>query len=46
MENHAPLQTKTLRLTHHQPWFNDQIKMEIILNRKELGLKVNSNTIT
>ena len=35
MENHAPLKTKPLRLSHHQPWFNDKIKMEIILRRKK-----------
>ena len=43
MENHAPTKTKTLRLTHHQPWFNEQIKMEIILRRKKERTWINSS---
>ena len=42
MENHAPLKTKTLRLTPHQPWLHDQIKMEIILRRKKERTWINS----
>ena len=31
---HAPLKSKTLKITHIQPWFNDKIKMEILLRRQ------------
>ena len=31
---HAPLKSKTLKITHIQPWFNDKIKMEILLRRR------------
>ena len=31
LDEFAPVQTKTIRTLHHQPWFNDTIKAEIIL---------------
>ena len=34
LDKHAPLKSKTLQITHIQPWFNDQIKMEILLRRR------------
>ena len=33
VDRHAPLKSKTLKITHIQPWFNDKIKMEILLRR-------------
>ena len=36
------LKQKLLRITHHQPWFNDKIKMEIILRRKKERIWINS----
>ena len=30
----APLKSKTLKITHMQPWFNDKIKMKILLRRR------------
>ena len=35
LDEFAPVQTKTIRTLHHQPWFNDTIKAEIILQRKK-----------
>ena len=32
---HAPVIEKKIRNSHHQPWFNDKIKNEIILRRKK-----------
>ena len=33
LDRHAPEQTKTLRVSHQQPWFTDKIKQEIVLRR-------------
>ena len=33
LDRHAPEQTKTLRISHQQPWFMDKIKQEIVLRR-------------
>ena len=33
--NHAPQKTKTVKISHHQPWFNDFIKEQIVLRRKK-----------
>ena len=33
LNQHAPLKTKLLRISHLQPWFNEKIKVEIILRR-------------
>ena len=33
LDRHAPEQTKTLRVSHQQPWFMDKIKQEIVLRR-------------
>ena len=35
LDKHAPVKTKCIWDTHHQPWFNDQIKAEIILHHKK-----------
>ena len=35
LDKHAPEKTKRIRDTHHQPWFNDQNKAEIILHHKK-----------
>ena len=35
MEKHAPEKSKYIRNTHQQPWFNDNIKSEIVLRRKK-----------
>ena len=35
LDKHAPEKTKRIHDTHHQPWFNDQIKAEIILHCKK-----------
>ena len=32
---HAPIIERKIRDSHHQPWFNDRIKNEIILRRKK-----------
>ena len=34
LDKHAPLKSKTFKITHIQPWFNDKIKMEIPLRRR------------
>ena len=34
LDIHAPLKSKTLKITHIQPWFNDKIKTEILLRRR------------
>ena len=34
LDIHAPLKSKTLKITHIQPWFNDKIKREILLRRR------------
>ena len=34
LDIHAPLKSKTLKITHIQPWFNDKIKREILLGRR------------
>ena len=34
LDMHAPLKSKTLKITHIQPWFNDKIKKEILLRRR------------
>ena len=35
LDKHAPEKTKHIHDTHHQPWFNEQIKAEIILRCKK-----------
>ena len=35
LDNHAPQKTKTVKISHHQPWFNDFIKEQIVLRRKK-----------
>ena len=35
MDKHAPIIEKKIRDSHHQPWFNDRIKNEIVLRRKK-----------
>ena len=35
LDKHAPEKTKHIHDTHHQPWFDDQIKAEIILHCKK-----------
>ena len=35
LDEHAPEKTKCIHHTHHQLWFNDQIKAEIILHHKK-----------
>ena len=46
LDNHAPIIEKKIRDSHHQPWFSDRIKREIILRRKKerIWLKDNQNT--
>ena len=34
LDIHVPLKSKTLKLTHIQPWFNDKIKRKILLRRR------------
>ena len=34
LDIHATLKSKTLKITHIQPWFNDKIKREILLRRR------------
>ena len=34
LDIHAPLKSKTLKITHIQSWFNVKIKMEILLRRR------------
>ena len=34
LDKQIPEKTKLVRDTHHQPWFNDKIKKEIILQHK------------
>ena len=42
MNQHAPLKTKLLIISHLQPWFNERIKAEIILRRhKEQAFRQN-----
>ena len=35
LEKHAPEKSKYIRNTHQQPWFNNNIKSEIVLRRKK-----------
>ena len=35
LDKHAPVKTKTVKITHQNPWFNDKIKEEIRLRRKK-----------
>ena len=35
LEKHAPEKSKYIRNTHQQPWFSDNIKLEIVLRRKK-----------
>ena len=35
LEKHAPLQTKKVKQSHRQPWFDDRIRSKIILRRKK-----------
>ena len=42
LDQHAPLKTKLLMISHLQPWFNEKIKAEIILRRhKEQAFRQN-----
>ena len=34
LDIHAPVKSKTLKITHIQPCFNDKIKMEMLLRRR------------
>ena len=34
LDKYAPLKSKTLKITHIQPWFNDKIKIETLLRRR------------
>ena len=34
LDIHAPLKSKTLKITHIQPCFNDKIKREVLLRRR------------
>ena len=34
LQKHAPKKSKYIRDTHQQPWFSDEIKVEIVLRRK------------
>ena len=34
LDKHAPLKSKTLKITHIQPWFDDKIRMEKLLRRR------------
>ena len=38
LDKHASIIEKKIRDRHHQPWFNDKIKNEIILRRKKEGI--------
>ena len=35
LDKHAPVKTKTVKITHQNPWFNDKIMEEIRLRRKK-----------
>ena len=35
LEKHALEKSRYIRITHQQPWFNDNIKSEIVLKRKK-----------
>ena len=35
LDKHVPIIEKKIRDSHHQPWFNDRIKNEIVLRRKK-----------
>ena len=35
LDNHTPQKTKTVKISHCQPWFNDFIKEQIVLRRKK-----------
>ena len=35
LDKHAPVKTKTVKITHWNPWFNDRIKEEIRLRSKK-----------
>ena len=35
LDRHAPVKTKTVKITYQNPWFNDKIKEEIRLRRKK-----------
>ena len=35
LDKHAPVKTKTVKITHQNPWFNENIKEEIRLRRKK-----------
>ena len=34
LQKHAPEKSKYIRDTHQEPWFSDEIKVEIVLRRK------------
>ena len=36
LEKHAPLQTRKVKQSHRQPWFDDRIRREIIIRRKKV----------
>ena len=35
LENYTPQKTKTVKISHYQPWFNDFIKEQFVLRRKK-----------
>ena len=35
LDNHTPQNTKIVKILHHQPWFSDFIKEQIVLRRKK-----------
>ena len=35
LDKHAPEKMKIIRQSHNQPWFNNTIKLEIVLRRKK-----------
>ena len=44
LDTHAPLKERAIRKCHSQPWFDDQVKMEIRLQRmKEQRWKSDPN---
>ena len=44
LDKHAPEKTEHIHDTHHQPWFNDQIKAEIILCCKKERIRQSEQT--
>ena len=44
LDKHAPAKSKTVKKSHEQPWFNEYIKLEIILRQKKEGQWEKDNT--